>query len=244
MGIIADVFKVLLKDKATGKIFATTTLTDAGLAVTVGENEVRGGQGDPLRGIIHSNRDIELNLTDTEFHYDWVAMKAGKDIVTGAGVAYAFPEWYEVGSSSDINLKNTPLSDSDLVIFDSDGKEIDTGTLSGETVTFASGVSEGDKVEVRTYKYQTDANTETIEFDTNTFTKGVEAILETLEIDERTEAPLNLIQFQFENALPDGSFSISTQSERQATSMETKLRVVKPKTSNVLGKSLRIPIAA
>lgn len=248
MSLIADVFDVLLIDSEKN-VIATTTLTEANIDVSVQENDVRGGRGNQLLGILHSDRDITINLTDAEFKYEWLAKNLGQDIITGAGVAYAMPKWYEAVDnmgSVEITLDNEPLAtDSGLKIYDEDGVEIalTTGyTIVGSVVTLVDGVA-GDRVEVRTYKYNTDAKTETIEIDNSIFAKGVQCVLETLEIDGE-ENPLATIQYQFDKALPSGNFTINTASARTGQTQAFNLRVIKPANSTKVGKVLRIPVSA
>ncbi|MFW6002688.1 MAG: hypothetical protein ACOCQD_05045 [archaeon] len=245
--LIADVFDVVLQD-SDGDVIATTSLQEANIDVSVQENDVRAGKGNQLIGILHSDRDIAINLTDAEFKYEWLAKQLGQDIKTGAGIGYAMPKFYTATENTDtmeIELDEEPLStDSGLKIYDADGEEIveATGyTISGSTVELLE-AAEGDRIEVRTYKYNTDEGTETIEIDNSVFAKGVVCILETLEIDGE-ENPKNKIQYQFTNALPSGNFTVNTQSERNASTQAFDLRVVTPSTSTKVGKILRIPIS-
>ncbi len=241
--VVADVFDVVLID-SEGEVFGTTTLQDAGLEFKVQESDVRAGKGNQLQGILHSDRDIAINLNDISFRYDWIAKQLGQSITTGAGVAYAMPTWYEViGSTPTITLASTPVDGNDLVIFDSSNVKITTYTLAGSTVTFTSGAVAGDNVLVKTYTYATSASTETIEIDNSVFAKGVKAILETIEIETTTEAKTATLQWQFTNALPSGNFTVNTKSAKEASVQSFNLRVVKPTTSTVVGKSLRIPVA-
>lgn len=251
MSLIADVFDVILVDN-DGDVIATTTLTEANIEVSVKENDVRGGKGNQLLGILHSDRDIAINLTDAEFRYEWMAKQLGQDVVTGAGVAYAMPKWYEVVDLDDIGpetdlgftLEHAPLTtDSGLKLFDDTGKELvltTDYTISGSKVIIVGGVL-GEMVEVRVYKYATVATTETIEIDNSVFAKGVKCILDTIEIDGE-ENPTHSIQYQFDRALPSGNFTINTASERTAQTQAFNLRVVKPANSTKVGKVLRVPI--
>lgn len=249
MALIADVFDVLLID-SDGDVICTTTLTEANIDVSVQENDVRAGKGNQLIGILHSDRDIAINLTDAEFKYEWLAKQLGQDITTGEGVAYAMPKWYEAvdleGTAIGFTLDHTPLTtDSGLIIFDESGNKVaETSgyTIDDNVVTIVNGVA-GDKYEVRTYKYATDEATQTIEIDNSVFAKGVKCILETLEITG-DEEPVATLQYQFDKALPTGNFTINTASERNAQTQAFNLRVIKPKHSTKVGKILRIPIAA
>lgn len=244
MALIADIFEVVLID-SNGDAIGTTSLEQANIDVSVNENDVRAGRGNELRAILHSDRDINISLTDVEFRYDWLAKQLGQDIKTGAGVGYAMPKWYKVDATSGITLVQAPVSsDEGLVIYTEDGQKLSGFTVTGSDVDLSGAtptVAEGDNIEVRTYKYDTDSATETIEIDNSVFAKGVQAVLETLEINE-DEVPTHKIQYQFSNCLPSGNFTIETSSEKTANTQGFTLRVVKPKTDTKVGKVLRIPV--
>jgi hypothetical protein len=253
MSLLVDVFDVILKDNQNGNVIATTTLQDANLEVSVDENEVRGGRSNALLAVLRSNKDVAISLSDVEWKYEWLSAQLGKDIVTGAGVAYKMPKNYEVvdidsattGNQPGITLDSTPSDTSSVVIYNASGTRITGFTVSGATVDFAAAspaVVVGDIVDVRTYTYATDAATEAIEIDATKFPKSVTAILETIEIDNNENAT-HTIQYQFTNVLPNGSFSINTSSERSANVQEVSMRALKPSDSTVIGKVLRMPIA-
>lgn len=249
MALIADVFDVTLIDEASGDVVATTTLQEANIEVSVSENEVRGGKGNALLGVLKVSRDIAISLTDAEFKYDWLAKQLGQDVSTGAGVAYSAPKWYttvdgvDVGTDPEITLAKTPSDSASVAIYNKDGVRITGFAVTTNTVDFAGAtptVLVGEEVEVRTFKYATDATTQTIDFDSKVFAKGVKAILETVEIDG-DENITHVLQYQFDSAIPDGNFSVNTASERNAATQTFNLKVIKPKTSSVVGRLLRIP---
>lgn len=253
MAVVADVFDVLLIDENTGDVIATTTLQDANIEVQVQENEVRGGKGNELLGVLHSGRDINITLTDVNFRYDWIAKQLGQDIKTGAGVAYAMPKWYVVQddpattttTEMQIILDHTPISANSMVIYNAQGQKITGFKVTGNKVDLTSAtptVAIGNEVEVRTYQYATPAKTQEIKIDSKVFAKGVKAILETVEVDEAAEQVTHKLQYEFNKALPSGNFTINTASERQAQTHEFTLRVIKPKDSTVVGVIKRIPI--
>ena len=242
MGFIADVFDVTLIDENTGAVIATTTLQDAGIEVSVSQNEIRAGKGNQLLGTLNVSRDITVSLTDVSFSYEFLATQLGQDVKTGAGVAYATPSWYEVGADLSIELANKPLDINDIAIYGEDGTPIDTFTqdvVDTKKLTF-TGVTAGQNIQVRTYTYATSPETQTIEFDGAVFAKGMKAILETVEIDG-DETITHTLQYQFDSAVPDGNFSVSTASERNAATQTFNLKIIKPKTSTVVGRLLRVP---
>lgn len=244
--LIADVFDVILIDSQTNDVIATTTLQTANLEVAVQENEVRGGKGNQLLGVLHAKRDININLTDAEFRYDWLARQLGQNIATGAGVAYAMPKWYTVSGTTTlkITLDETPVGKDGMVIVKASGELIPQAnyTINGKDVTFTSGAAADDKVEVRTYKYATAAQTEQISIDNSVFAKGVKAILETVEINGESKITHKL-QYQFDQAVPTGNFTINTASERTASTQQFNMKVIKPQDSQEVGRVIRIPVA-
>lgn len=244
MAVVADVFETILIDD-DGDVIGTTTLQDANIEVSVQEQDVRGGRGNQLLGILHSDRDINISMNDIQFRFDWLAKQFGQDIVTGKGKAYAMPKWYVVGSDNKITLEKTPSSTPELAIYTKDGKKITKFTLTGNKVDFTSAtptVAIGDSVEVRTYVYDTDPQTQSFKIDNSVFAKGVKAVLTTVEFDESSETETHYIQYEFYKAIPTGNFSINTASERSAQAQAFNLRVVKPKETTEVGIVKRIPV--
>lgn len=247
MAVIADVFDMVFLDNK-GDVVATDTLVDANIEVTVTQNDVRGGKGNQLLGVLHADRDINITTNDASFRYEFLAKQFGADIKTGAGVAYAMPRWYQVeddGTATYITLEHVPLSEDELQIYNEEGQKITGFTLKENEVEFVGAtpsVEPGESVEVRTYTYQTTPETQEFEIDNKVFAKGGKLILETIEVDPSTEEVLAKIQYEFFNAIPTGEITVSTASERTAQSQPFNLRIVKPKTSSVVGVVKRIPV--
>jgi len=249
MAFVADVFDAILID-ANGDTIATNTLQSGNLDVSVQEQEIRGGKGNALLGLLHVSRDITVDLSDSAFRYEWMAKQLGQTIVTGAGVAYTMPKFYTVATESSnkvITLDETPTNIDSVVMYDKNGVKLNKTTdftLSSNKITIVkTGINAGDLVDVRTFTYATSANTQTINIDSSVFAKGCKLILETIEISG-DEIPLFKVQYQFESVVPTGNFQINTSSERTAQAQNFQLKVLKPETSTVVGKVVRIPIAA
>src|SRR5690606_12033907 len=120
-----------------------------------------------------------------------------------------------------------------VLLYTEDGQKISGHTVSGMEVDLSGATPEvkaGDNVEVRAYQYDTDVQTEMVEFDIAKYPQGAIAVLDTIEIDG-DETTTHRIQYQFDNAVPDGNFTINTASAREAQSTNMALRVIKPKTS-------------
>jgi len=239
------VFDCVLLDSNNVAI-GTTTLTDSSIDAKVQSTDVKAGKGNSLLGVLHSDREISVSLSDVSFRYDWLCAQLGQSITTGAGIGYSMPYWATVETGIKVTLSATPLNTADLNIFNSAGVKLalttDFTVLNGVVTIVKAGIAVGDKVEVRTYSYTTSALTETILIDNAVFAKGVKAILSTVEVDEVTETATHTLEWIFDNALLDGNFKIDTKSAKAANVQQTMLRIVKPATSTVVGRSLRIPI--
>lgn len=201
--------------------------------------------GNALQATLHVQRDINVSLTDVEWRMEWLEKQLGTTTTIGSDVAYAMPTWYTVNSSKQITLPATPISatpaDAGLKIYDTNGTEITGATLSGAVVTIST-ATEGDEVEVRTFKYNTPATTQVLTFETDKFARGCTLVLSTFETDENEANPYEL-EYIFENAIPNGSFQINTSSEKNASTQSFDLKIVKPVTSTIAGKLLRIPLS-
>ncbi len=248
MAVIADVFEVILIDNQND-VIGTTSLQDSNIDVSVQEQDVRGGRGNQLYGVLHSDRDINIDMNDIQFRFEWLAKQFGQDVKTGAGKAYAMPKWYlatEDVDSTVITLDKEPSSVSEMAIYNENGERITGFTVQGSKVDLTDAtptVAIGDEVEVRTFIYDTPPTTQEFKIDNSVFAKGVKAVLETVEVDETEEVVTHQIQYEFYKAVPTGNFTINTASERSAQAQATNLRVVKPKTSTEVGVVKRIPVS-
>ncbi|MFS0657356.1 hypothetical protein AB1L07_01860 [Niallia alba] len=249
MAVVADVFEALMLD-GNGEVYATGTVQDSNIEVSVQSNDVNGGQGNELLGVLHSTRNINVTVNDINFRYDWLARQFGQDIVTGAGTAYAMPVW-EVAKDNagvvEVELENEPITAHQMKIYNEDGEKVTGFTVTGKKVDLTSATPEvaiGDEIEIRTYIYATPASSQQFEIDNKVFAKGTHLILQTLEVDESEEEPTHKIQYEFYKAIPEGNMTINTASERSAQTSGHTFRVVKPKRSKVVGVVKRIPIEA
>lgn len=241
MGLVADVFKCLVID-GSGNVLATDTLSDANIVSEVTKNDVVGGASEGLIAVLHGRRDTNITLTNPVWSMENLALHLGQDIVVGAGEAYKMPSWKTVKDNLgtlEITLDEAPVANT-LKLYMDDGTPLSGFTVSGTKVTISAGVVDGEKVEVRTYKYATSATAETLEIDITKFPKDAKIVLETIEIDD-DEQPLAILQYQFDRVKPDANFSINTATAREASNTESAFRVMKPKDSTVVGRLIRIP---
>jgi len=245
MSLIADVFDISLITDA-GSIIASTTLSSADVKISVDEKEVRGGKGDALIAILHSARKVEISVSEMTFKWDFIQNQLGKAAATAAVDMWATPKFYTAVSDTGIKitLDHTPKNDeADIEIYTTAGVLIADSTYSIATnvVTFASGVTEGQIVEVRGYIYSSAATASTVLIDNTSFADGVKCVLTTIEINS-DETPEYTIQIQLDECLPSGNFDISTKSARDASVQNFTFKAIKPSTSDTLGRIIRVAV--
>ena len=243
--LVADVFDAVVIDNTDGSVAGSTTLQTGNIDVAVSEVEVRSGKGNALQAVLHIQRDINVSLTDVEWKMEWLEKQLGTSTTTGSDVGYAMPTWYTVNGSKQITLPATPITatpaDAGIKVYDTDGKEITNVSINGAIIELST-ASEGDEVEVRTYKYNTPSTTQVLNFEADKFAKGCTLVLSTFETDENESHPFEL-QYQFPTAIPVGNFQINTSSEKNAATQTFDLKIVKPTSTTVAGKLLRIPLS-
>lgn len=247
MGFVVDVFKVMLVDTATNEVIATSVLQDAQIQRQLQSQEIRTGVGNALYGELYYNPSVTISLTHTFFEYKWIARTLGQTITTGAGTAWSFLSNYTVDATSKVTLTNAPLAATDVYVQNASGANVTGFTLTTDVLDFTAAtpaVAQNDVLSI-TYQYSSDPLTQTIEFDDSVFGKGCKMILETVEIDGGG-TPLFRIQYEYTNAIPDGQFTLNTQSQRQATTQQMTFKVVSMATDGTskVGEVRRIPIAA
>lgn len=245
MGFIPNVFKMLIID-SKNNVYATDTLQESNLQLETETNDVRGGDANGLLGILHGSKEFTITANDPDWNFEVLALHMGEDIVTGTGVAYAMPDYYEITPGVDagtfeVELPRIPI-DGTIKVEKEDGTLIDDVSVITKTVTLTdASLKEGDYVKVVTYKYNTPAGTKTTEISSDKFPKDVKIVLETTEFDF-DEQPLQKIQFQYDRVKPAANFTMNLGTAREAVAQERSFRVMKPKRSTKLGRMMQIPI--
>ncbi|WEG18500.1 hypothetical protein PQ478_08460 [Alkalihalophilus pseudofirmus] len=244
MALIADIFEMLVIDR-DGDVLAHDTLQESNINVTTETSDVNAGRGDALIAILHGKREIEITGNTPTFKLETLAKHVGTDIITGEGVAWAFPKWYKVaGDSTDgytFELDKEPLDIDKVVIKKTDGTEVLNAAVTGKSVSIEDGLTDGEEVQVLTYTYATNEKTQQLDINASKFPADVRIVLQTLEIGH-DEQPTNYIQFEYARVKPSSDFSFNTSSAREASVQEMSFRVLKPERSDTIGTIKRIPI--
>lgn len=248
--LVADVFDLQV-DTNDGDLFATNTLDSSGINVSADGDDVVAGQGASIIARLNSARRVTISVNDKTMNWDFIQMNLGKKFASGATTVMAPPKYYTAETDSDnvvLNLDHEPLaSNSKLKIVElSTGKVLKTPsdyTITSKKVTLIGGVA-GDKYRVIGYFYTSEGTAESLTITDNTFPQGCSLILTTLEVDHR-DKPVNYVQIQIDNAMPDGNFELNLVAQRTINGTPMTFTAVRPEGSNGdLGKVVRIPIAS
>lgn len=235
--LIVDVFDAYyyVKDKL---VFYSENLTSANLTNEITQTEVKNGKGNQLFSKINTGKTASVTLSSNVFSFSQIALNSGCDIVTGKGIAYKIPEIKTLDVDKKITLTEKPLNKDELS-FLKNGEEVEGAyNETDDTVTFST-LAEGDKVKVMPYRYETADTATTVTIDTKTFATGGKLVLTTYEKDANQNIVAD-IQIIAEKVLPEGSWSLNTQSEVQAQDQEIPLSILSDDEGNYY-KIVRIP---
>ena len=236
--MIIQVFDALLIDEKTGEVIAKDSLQSADIEVSTESKEVKAGQSNAVIATIAASRNITVKLSEPVFNLRNLAMNMGQDIVTGAGVAHAMAKSYTVGSSGAVVLDNIPVAGS--VVCEVGVTAVQVADSATITIT---GKSEGELVKILTYKYETDADTQTIDIDGKKFATAKKLILQTT-VFTLDQEPAYYLQYEFPSAKPVENFSIQTKSEAEAVVTNLELKILEKGGKQGLIRLIRHPGAA
>lgn len=233
--LIVDVFDCyVISDQ--GQVICQDRLTSSGIEISVDATEIRGGKGNGLIATVGGNKDLSITTEEPTFRIENLALQMGTEIKTGAGVAYKSKEYTVSGGK--ITLDETPITNT-VKVYGDEGEISVSSSVSGKDVTLNG--KNGQKVKV-VYQYNTPATSDTIEINAKKFPTAKKIVLETIVIDS-SENEVATLQLEIPKAKPDGSFSLSTSSSKEATSTSITWKAMAD-SNGKLGEFKLIPINA
>lgn len=216
--LLVDIYDMILKDKSTGEVILSDTLTSCGLDCSTSPTTVQGGKGNVVIATLSSSKEIKVTTEAPTFNLDLIARQMGTDIVKTAGKTMKIEE-VTLDSSKQANLSCTPSGEVKCYT----EKGVVTGTASAKKLT-CSTCAEGDVVKV-IYETVTSSNTEVIEINANNFPKAMEMYLTTILIDSEQNIVAD-VTYHFPSVVMSADFSQSTSSERNANSQSYTFTVL------------------
>lgn len=202
---ICDVFNLIAETK-DGEVLFMDRLSTASVESSMENVEIKAGQGNVLIATLSGSRSMTITTNTPVFMLDALCAQLGADVVVGAGQAVKTGMYDVVGGK--ITVTETPIAGT-IKVFTSEG--IVSATATNKEIT----VSTSDEKVKCVYRYATPATTETITVSAKKNPIARKVTLQTLVIDG-AENPVGYLEMEFGQAKPDGAFSISTTSERQA----------------------------
>lgn len=236
-----DIFNVTVLDDKNN-VICMDALTQADLGIEVSSNEIRGGQGNRLIATVGADKKFDITTSEPVFRMDSLALSMGSEIKDYSGLVYCPPKMYEVKNNTTITLEHEPSSKKSIVIYGEDGKKVESSNItweSGKDITLTSYT--GTKARVM-YQYTAPSGAKSIEINSKNFPSEYKMILEAPIISTGEEIT-SYIQLVIPKVKPDGSWSLSMSSNREATASEVKWTVLSD-TNGKLGEFIQIPAEA
>ena len=238
--IIVDVYTAYYYTPTGELVYTSKNLTKGNLENKSSSTNVTNGRGDGLWTILNSNKEVNVTLTENTFNFDTLSMLSGSSISVGAGESYSEEVDLVAGATKDITLPVAPIAGAVLTMF-CKGVEV-TGTLSGTTVTFTTGVAQGDTVRVYPYKVATEATSQTIVINNSLFPSGGTLVLKTQEVsaDKKVVADIDIVM---PNAIVTSDFKLDTTSKVQANESDISMKICAYNDNGDLYKIVKKPRA-
>lgn len=232
-------------------MIGSTTLDSASIAFNVDSVDITCGQWATLLTKLYSARRVTISVDEMTWNMDLIKNQLGSTTTTKKVKAVTKPKFYTSAANETIytfTLEETPLAtDSYLTIIDvATGKAVEktSGYTIADKVVTLVGASTAKTYLVKGYFYETASAVEVTSITDNTFPEGVQCILSTVEVNKKQKA-VNYVQIHFDNALPDGNFTIDTTSAVGANTSGFTFSVTRPEGSNgELGRIIKIPISS
>lgn len=235
-----DIFTVTVLD-SKNNVICMDALTQADLGIEVSSNEIRGGQGNRLIATVGADKKFNITTSEPVFRLDSLALSMGSEIKTYSGDVYCPAKMYDVTSEKKIILENTPTNKNTIIAYGEDGEKIESSdiALSGKEITFTA--YSGKKAMI-VYQYAAPSGTKVIEINSKNFPKECKMVLEAPIISTGEEIT-SYIQLVIPRVKPDGNWSLSMGSNREAVASEIKWNVLS-NSNGRLGEFIQIPAGA
>lgn len=247
--VIQDVADVIIRDKETGMVVATTEAQMSSIEQTISEEDLRGGIGNGRVFLIRSDKTINLTMRSATFDPLYMAITQGVEAKSKT-VAVTRAKTGEVDADGKIKLPYKPISDATVtarslktgkqIVLEASAindKEVTIPTADADSDT-ALALEAGDKV---TIVYKITVQGDSITFDSSKFSKKYEVEYRTIAYDQDTGRPDTELYFIFPEVIPSGAFTMSLENGSVYTP-EFTLSVNAPVGSTEMGEFISVPV--
>lgn len=247
--VIQDVADVIIRDKETGMVVATTEAQMSSIEQTISEEDLRGGIGNGRVFLIRSDKTINLTMRSATFDPLYMAITQGVEAKSKT-VAVTRAKTGEVDADGKIKLPYKPMSDATVTARSlKTGKQIilEPSAIADKEVTVPTADADSDKAlalkagDKVTIVYKITVQGESITFDSSKFSKKYEVEYRTIAYDQDTGRPDTELYFIFPEVIPSGAFTMSLENGSVYTP-EFTLSVNAPVGSTEMGEFISVPV--
>jgi hypothetical protein len=238
--LINDTADVLFKRKSDGKVIFTSVAQLAGISQAIEESDVFGGIGNKRIAKIRSQKTITLNTRMALFDLEYLAMTQGVAVTNGSATVTKTESVKVIDDAGTLSatVEGTPI-DNKVTLQNAKGETVEL-TATAKEVTVADGFAEAGESVTAVYKETVTGNI--VKLDSETFSESYEVEYRTISYDPSTNQVVSDIYFQFDNALPSGSFELSLENGN-ALAPELNFDVLTPRGKTEMGRIIEVPRA-
>lgn len=236
--LIMDTADVVFKRKSDGKVVFTAEAQLAGLAGEISEDDVFGGIGNKKIAKIRSQKNITLTVRTALFDLEYLSMTQGVAITNGTANVYKTDTDLTVTDTAGvlgITVVGTPI-DNKVTLTNTKGETTNV-VATAKKVTVPTSFAAKDERVSAMYKESVTGNI--VRLDSKTFSENYEVEYHTIAYNPATNQVVSDVYFQFDNALPSGSFDLSLENGN-ALAPEITFDALAPLNGSEIGRIIEV----
>lgn len=225
---IQDTADAVLERKSDKFVIATGTTQTVNLKQKVDEETVKGGIGNAAQFTIKSNKELEIQIEDALFDFQWLAATQGVKVIDGE-LTVKRTEIAEVEAGGKVVSKDSKLAGKKVII-DTYGKNVEA-TFTGGSAT-VSGLANQIGKNV-TIVAEEEVTGEKISIRADRFAEKYSLQLFTYAYDQDTEAIAKDVFLTFDNVTPSSEFDLKLKAGDPLSPELTLRATANPKTKEI-----------
>lgn len=225
---IQDTADAVLERKSDKFVIATGTTQTVNLKQKVDEDTVKGGIGNASQFTIKSNKELEIQIEDALFDFQWLAATQGVKVVDDK-LTVKRTEIVEVEEGGKVTSTNSNLS-GDKVVIDTYGKNIKVSFTGGKATDAGLEKQNGKNVTIVT---EEEVQGEKISIRADRFAEKYSLQLFTYAYDQETESISKDVFLTFDNVTPSSEFDLKLKAGDPLTPELNLRATADPKTKEI-----------
>lgn len=240
--VISDTAEAIITDLSTGKVIMSAEMQLADISGTIQEEDLFGGIGNKRLFKIRNQKMIDVNMRSAVVDTEYWALTQGVEVLDGTATVTrgVMATVTDDGGTLSATIPNAPVGLTTARFTDLDGSQEEVAVTSGKaTIPALSEAVAGDKVQLF---YKEEVEGRSITFDSTKFSNKVKLELRTIAYDLLSGNVASDIYFIFDEALPNGEFSIGLENGSVLTP-EITFSIVNPIGVDKMGEMIEVPRA-